>query len=109
MAFVAFMEGKQLLNVARDLLSRESSPEELLEELESQADYSELEGVLYDFSADLHKKMQANQDNPSKISIIEKISEALDTYISKIGYETLIDVQTLKFRIEKYKQYLSQL
>lgn len=103
--FLAFMERRSLLEVAKDLLCKFKSPEEVVIELEDNQ-LEKADELLEEFSKDVRMFLQQYIDHPKAMNYIEAITWNLDVYLEKHTMDGTISYESLQSRIEKLREYL---
>ena len=103
--FLAFMEKRPLLEVAKDLLYRFKSPEEIVIELEDNQ-MEKSDELMEEFSKEVRSFLQRYIDNPKSISYAEAVTWNLDVYLERHSMNGTINYESLQARIEKLREVL---
>lgn len=103
--FLAFMEGRGLLEVAKDLLCKHKSPEEVIIDLENTQN-EKTDELIEEFSKEVREFLQKHIDNPKSIDYVDAITWNLDIYLERHAMNGTINFESLHGRIEKLREYL---
>lgn len=101
--FIAFMEHKPLPEVARDLLCKVQSPDELLEEIEDDVN-TKCDAILRSFSKDVRSFLYENSDNAKALPYVESVVWSLNVYLEKHSLNGTIRFEPLLARLEKLRE-----
>lgn len=104
--FIAFMEHRPIPEVARDLLCRVQSPDELLEEIEDSINVK-CDELLKDFAKEIRQFLYQNMDNPKSLPYIESVTWNLNVYLEKHSLTGTIRYEPLLARLEKLREQLT--
>lgn len=104
--FLSFIENRQLLDVAKDILYKFKSPEEVIVELEDNQ-LEKVDELISGFSKDIRLFLQTNIDNSKAMSYVDAITWSLDVYLEKNAMSGTINYESLQGRIEKLREHLN--
>lgn len=103
--FLAFMENKTFLEIAKEILYRFKDPEDIVVELDD-AHLEKIDELLLSFSKDIRLFLQENKENCKAERYVESITWSLDVYLEKHSLIGAISFESLQARIEKLREYL---
>lgn len=102
--FLAFMEGRSVVEVAKEILFRFKSPEDVIVELE-ESQTEKTDELLIEFSKEVREFLHAHQDNPKALPYIESVTWSLDVYLDKHSMAGTINFESLQAMIDKLREY----
>jgi len=104
--FLAFIEKRPILEIAKDILCRFKSPEDVIIELDDNQS-EKADELLEEFSAEIRKFLQKNAKNPKTIAYCDAITWSLDIYLEKHSLDGSISYESLEGRIQKLREFLN--
>jgi hypothetical protein len=103
--FLAAIDYRNVLDVAKEILCRFHAPEELVVEFDQQ--HEKIDELLLQFSKDVRIFLNINLQNPKSLSYAKSVMWCLDIYLEKHVTDGLICFESLSARIEKLRERLS--
>lgn len=104
--FLSFMERRPMLDIAKEILCRFKSPEDVIVELEDNQ-IEKTDEILEAFYKDIRAFLQLNIDNPKASTYVDSITWNLDVYLEKHSMVGTINFESIQGRIEKLREYLN--
>lgn len=103
--FIAFMEGRSIVEVAKEIITRFKSPEEVIVELE-ESHTEKADELLTQFSKEIREFLYTHQNNSKASSYVESVTWNLDVYLEKHSLAGTLNFEHLQARIDKLREYL---
>jgi len=101
--FIAYMDGRRRIDVAREIVGKYSNDEVLLHN--SKFDFERLRGLLFDF-ADTIRAFKRHYSTPEATRYAKAVNWNLDVYLRKNAPLNMIVLDDLEARIIKLKSQL---
>lgn len=103
--FVAFMERRPFLEIAKEILCKFKSPDEIVADLDDDhTDKSDC--LILEFSKEIREFLYRNIGNPKALEYVESLTWTLDVYLEKTAIRGTVSFESLFGRIEKLREYL---
>ncbi len=102
--FISTMDGRRKIDVAREILSKYASDEEIVFEAIG-FDYEKLEQMLFEY-ADYVREFKAHNNSDKAYAYSKSVTWNLDVYIRKHAPSNTIDLDDLEARLTMLKEQL---
>lgn len=103
--FVSFMDKRPFIEVAKEILCKFKSSDEVVADLEdSQTDKSD--EIILNFSREIREFLYTNVGNTKALEYAESLTWILDVYLEKRTLTGTVSFEALQGRIDKLREYL---
>ena len=105
--FLAALQQRPQLEIAKELLSRQLEYEDVISEIEDKT-FDKTEALLTQFSTAIQQFLIAQSDKNKALQFVEKLTWNVDLYIAKHVMKGTVDVDNLAFRLDSLLQKLKE-
>lgn len=103
--FLAYMQRRQIVDVAKEILCKVKDPEQLIQEIDNDQD-EKTDLLLRRFSIEIREFIYANVDNPKTLRYVEALTWNLHVFLEKHVMTGTINLESLSARIEKLREHM---
>lgn len=104
--FISFMENRLFLDVAKEIICRYQSPDEIISDIED-SKIDEIDELLLSFSQEIRDFLYKHPNSAEALDYIERLTWNLDVYLWQRVKRGNICFKSIRSRIEKLQDYLN--